>query len=433
MISNTFRRDIFASFLTLIASPLFSSNENLFLRVKNSYREYPAEALTILDDILNQESLNERDRAKAYYYYGLTFSKALNKKDDAIISFYRALTIYSKNEDSKGQRAVLKNLALTHRELFKYDLAIEYLRKVSKLPCDDSLQFFYTQYNIGKTYRLAGKYDSAILIQQYILPHFEKFQKVVDIIDTRLELGLSFLELKEYDHAINHYNLVLTLADRLTAGERHSAKAINSLGYIALERGELGKSKELLNQSLALFEEVGDHASTILTLNNLGLVALAENNNDLALDFFLRSVNLGSESGNIIQYRSALEEVIKLYQEAEDHVSAFNYSQRLVTLTKPYMELHAQLDNLNKQYKAERAQHLIAEYEMQKNVYRMKLRRNIIVAILSTLFIMGVVFYLWYRKRSRHQIAGLSLHNDMMLYQINPDLFREVQEDRNAS
>ncbi|NQZ77278.1 MAG: tetratricopeptide repeat protein [Ekhidna sp.] len=421
-----------SAFNDAFAHPVLTPDEG-FSKVKELYLQSPNEALSLLDELLENKDLSKEDRAKAHYYTGLALARGLNKEDQAIIAYYKALTLYEESKNIKGQKATLKKLAFAHRTLLKYDFSIDYFGRVLDLTKGDSLKQAYTKYNIGKTYRLAEQYDLAIATQKELLPYFESQGKTIDLVDTHLELGFSQVKLEEFEKAKYHYSEVLTLADKIEESARYRAKALNSLGHISLKTNDLQSAEKYLKEALKLFQSLNDVSQTAIVLNNLGFLASANQNQDLAITYFKELIELDPANTSIAELNLALEELITLSKQQNDLEAALAYSDQLINLTKPYLELHANLDNLNKQYQAERAQHLIAKYEMQKHLYEVKLKRNVVIAVLTTLFIIGLAFYLWYRKRSRHEIAGLSLHNDIMLYQLNPELYQEVQKERLAS
>jgi tetratricopeptide (TPR) repeat protein len=64
------------------------------------------------------------------------------------------------------------------------------------------------------------------------------------------------------------------------------ARALASLGHLALREGDLERAEELLGQATRGFAEIGDEGNVAWTCEEIGLVALERGDNERATDLF---------------------------------------------------------------------------------------------------------------------------------------------------
>ena len=97
-------------------------------------------------------------------------------------------------------------------------------------------------------------------------------------------------------------------------------------------QGDLGKSLENCQQSLSLFEEVGDKRGIAATLNLHGSVLWGRGDLSKALDYLQRSLTLREEIGNKREIGKSLNNVGTTYYHLGDLDTALAYYQRCLKL-----------------------------------------------------------------------------------------------------
>jgi tetratricopeptide (TPR) repeat protein len=101
----------------------------------------------------------------------------------------------------------------------------------------------------------------------------------------------------ELDQAAAHYGEALTLARRLD-DQRIIAQVLGNLGFLVARRGDLAESKALLEENLDLARRLGDRAHECATLSALGDVALAADERAAAAVHYRAGFALSREIGD---------------------------------------------------------------------------------------------------------------------------------------
>ena len=100
------------------------------------------------------------------------------------------------------------------------------------------------------------------------------------------------------------------------------AFALNLLGVIALQRGELAKAEQLLNESLALRRELGDPWTIAQTLQNFAPIALRNNDLEKAREYAEKTVLWFERAGDQRGIARSLEDFAEIAQLEGNHVHA---------------------------------------------------------------------------------------------------------------
>ena len=317
-------RFIFALFYCTFTSLLFSQDANLSIRqdLETSLstlkqQENPA---NFLDSLYQKalRSIGEQDSttAKILHKIGVEFYKE-KKYADAIQTFEKTLRIrqqtlatnhpliaktyhvlgvcykYSDQLDEASdlfkkaalQRRTNKDKALvkTYNELADvYELkgdfsqAIKYYEAALQVTTDD-YKTNTTLLNIGILYNSMSKADSAIVYLDQSLSYFETeendqyIDELIAIIYTNK--GIAFDEKKDFEKAKINYQKALTIHQKWDDTSL-IAKTLNVLAYTELQLKNKEEAKTLLDQSLALRQQLNKHAryhkSYALVYENIG-------------------------------------------------------------------------------------------------------------------------------------------------------------------
>ncbi len=99
------------------------------------------------------------------------------------------------------------------------------------------------------------------------------------------------------------------------------AKALNGAGYLAWELGDLPSARSPLEESLAIYEALGDKNNVALSLNNLGLIIIAYDR-EAGKPLFEKSLAIRRELGDILGIASSLHNLAFVAAEKGDYVTA---------------------------------------------------------------------------------------------------------------
>jgi len=331
-----------------------------------------------------------------------------NKKDETLLSFYKALHYFRKSDNDERQYKTLNWLGHTYNELKHHILAIDYYQEILSLNLKEEKLKLYTRYNIARSLRLEGDYDSAIAIQKQLLTAFEKDQLILDVIDSHLELGVNYIGLENWDTARNHYNSVLEVASSISNNTRYIAKSNGSLGFIFFKEGEFFESEKYLLSALEQFVALDDPFHLVLNYNNLGRLYFAMGRHDLSIANYKKSIALNRDSTDIEQLMEAYKSLIFLSEQNGDSGQMLFYSTKLIELTTPFIQKSKKLKTLHDQHQAETTKYLIDRFEMEETLRIARYQNVILIVLLLSVTLIGFGYFL-YRKRQRSDSTYIEL------------------------
>jgi signal transduction histidine kinase len=220
------------------------SQQNVYLDSKQA-KLYAEEAL-----FLAKQIGDEKSQASAYYYLGFSkyrlgdysaglsdlfktmeintrikdyTSLAITRNLIAIINFYigryeistklysQNLVYYKSVNNMKYYCKMLINLATVFSQKGNYDKALENLHEAEeyakKNASEDAYFVGYIICNIGEAY--FGKKEYNLALKNYFesLEYLKKINLVDGIANLQMDIGLAYLEMKNFGQAINYFNL----------------------------------------------------------------------------------------------------------------------------------------------------------------------------------------------------------------------------------
>ncbi len=126
----------------------------------------------------------------------------------------------------------------------------------------------------------------------------------------------------------------LRLAKQAPFDQPGEADALNNLGVIYWQRGELDRSEEFFQQSLLQRERLGDPQDLSASLNNLGMIYRQRGKLELAENYYQRSLSLREQIGNLQDIAASLNNLGVLYSQRGKLLLSEEYYQRSLTIFK---------------------------------------------------------------------------------------------------
>ncbi|MEO9870331.1 MAG: hypothetical protein ABJQ69_03450 [Ekhidna sp.] len=368
--------------------------------IKKLRLENPSQALEMIDTLLRSTDLSNDKKGSIYLQKGLALRSTFSKKDQALFEFYKSLKYFRKTGNIEGQHKALRLLGHTYNDLYHHDYALEYYSEILSLDLDDMKSILYARYNIARTLRLNKQFDSAIYLQKNLLIEFKNENLMIDLIDSHLEIGVSYIGLENWTEAQKHYEAVDNLLNNFEGEKRrYIAKVWGSLGFISMEQGDYIKAENYFSDATPLMIEANDLGMLTINYNDLALLELKKGNQDSAVHFFEKNMELDINSTGVEELINALNELIELSRKKGDSKKALAYSQRLIEITIPFIEQSKKLEKLHNLYKAETAHHAIENFELQESLLRAENRNTVIGIILVFISVVAMVIFFRFKKR----------------------------------
>jgi tetratricopeptide (TPR) repeat protein len=237
----------------------------------------------LLKDYLQNRPQNRSTMARLHNELAqLYFGKA--QFDRAMGSIQKALELYRKMEDRKGEANALNGLGMVLQELGDLEGAKEHFQRALKIDegvyGPDHPNVARDLNNLGSALRTLGNLEGA-------KEHFQRALKIdegvygpdhPDVAIYVNNLGLVLHDLGDLEGAKENYERVLRI-DEAVYGPDHPRMAIyvNNLGLVLHDLGDLEGAKENYERALKIDEGVygPDHPSVAIRVNNLGRVLQA--------------------------------------------------------------------------------------------------------------------------------------------------------------
>ena len=183
------------------------------------------------------------------------------------------------------------------------------------------------------------KYDVAL---QFIMENTQVLNDFHDPFYQAMmneQIGLLYRDLDDFDQAFNYFSLALDYYANNNKLERESY-VLSCIGLMFI-RNDVDKSKEYLQKSLDISQEIYDSVGIARELNNIAIIYNRLNNYDTARMYYIQALHINERIGKWSYYATNLFNLANIEKKKNN----FNESIKLYTQT-----LQA-FDTLNERYK----------------------------------------------------------------------------------
>src|SRR6185369_12055536 len=120
------------------------------------------------------------------------------------------------------------------------------------------------------------------------------------------------------------------------------AYALKNIGLAYYTKGKYSETLGYWQQSLKLFEVIGDPMGVSNLLNNIGAIYFNLGNDDQAIEYYLKSLRVSEQLGNKLRIASALTNIGTVYSnKPATHDLALKYYLRALKISEGLVDLEA--------------------------------------------------------------------------------------------
>lgn len=325
--------------------------------------------------------------------------------DSAALVFQRGLEAI-KNLDKNQSKGVLYNgLGISQRYLSQYESALKsfntslYLATISG---DVSTQIkarlnlvALLQDNLEQ-YSRAGKIltDSLSFLAD-LAP--SKEQAIYYILRSN-----NYFYFENPDSALNYLNKAKTLEEWLTKGEK--AVLIKNEGRFFLAKGDHGKALDLFNQSLSVFDSIGDKREAAAVLFVMGNLHFESAEFNAAIPFYKKALDRFNHFSDPLLKSRVLYFISEAYEKSGQFQLATQFQNQYIAYNDS-LSIH-QKDGMNFQLQLGEEQNKVVMSKLETTQVRMKTQQTygiigfIVMWMLLGLAVMGI-----YLNRQKRKIA----------------------------
>jgi len=273
----------------------------------------------------------------SYYWTGILYRE---KKEcsNALFMFNNAIEENSKlkrKKDLSLEAKATSKIAQVYRHTKnykgakeKYKEAIEIAKKAKN---NNVLATAYCRYSI--LLRRERKFQEAINFYEKALLIYRQLKQERNYLRINNNLADLHYYIGDYDKAINLANSTIKISreknykEELAYALLHRAKAKR-------EKGLLDNSESDLKKSINLLEKLKDKRILAVAYMSLGLLYEVKKENDKAISYFNKAVDIFKVLDQPIFIHSAYGEIIRFYKEIGNYDKVMEHTQKLINLTK---------------------------------------------------------------------------------------------------
>lgn len=283
------------------------------------------------------EEKDYKNLAYSYYWTGVLYRDKKNYTN-ALHMFNNAIEENSKlgrkRDLSLNAKATTK-IAQVHRYTENYKGAkgkYEEAIKIAKKAKNNSvLATAYWGYSI--LLRREKKYQKAINFYKKASLIFRQLKQERPYFRINNNLANLYYYIGDYDTAINLANSTIKIAKEKDY-EEELAYALLYRAKAKREKGLLDNSESDLRRSINLLKKLKDKRMLAVAYMSFGLLYEVKKENDKAIFYFNKAVDIFKELDQPIFIHSAYGEIIRFYKEIGNYDKVIEHIQKLINLTK---------------------------------------------------------------------------------------------------
>lgn len=174
--------------------------------------------------------------------------------------------------------------------------------------------------------------DSAILFGREALSLSRKMGNVGNEATAFNRMGVAFDVKHMPDSALLYYHQAVALSQGKAGEKATLAGALNNIGLVQWNLGELEKAVEFYVRSAELFEELGNRTGLAHTFNNIGLVLWEDGNLNEALAYTKKGLRLRMELNDRLGMAASYSNLGLIFEDTGPLDSAIHYTRLAIPL-----------------------------------------------------------------------------------------------------
>ena len=391
----------------------FAQNESLadsLIQVYESGNYDPAQKLKILAEIADY--LPDPDRILAYsdslmteaerqdstrYIFNAYLQKgnALQQKGDlsaALESYFSAVEISNRNSEKKRLAAAYTAMAAVYAGMDNRKNVIQYYSDAIDIfeIEQDTLNYAVALENLGDSYLVWSKPDSALLYFNQSGPLFKTLDKKV-----------------------------------------HLAYNLGNKGLAFAQQGRPTKAEENIKEAVSILEELGDYRPITTYLNYMSDIYADKEDWDGAFDYALRSLDLAKQYGLKVQISNAYLKLSELYERTGYAFASLNYYRKHIAFRDSVVNLTAvqQMADIRRNSEKAQFQAELSLTNQQKQTQKIVTIATAIALFLIILLAIGLYRRNEFTKHTNAIIEKEMARSESLLVNILPaETARELKE-----
>jgi|GEM_PF-5370192 len=317
-----------------------------------------------------------------------------------------ALSLARKIHFAKGEANANIYLALYYNKVGDAPKAIEFLLKALRYyEGIQNIGYSATCYNnIGVIYRDQDELDEALDYFNKAHVVWRKLNSKGGMVRSLYNIAAVYVKQKKDSLALDYYTRSLRICEEIP-DRRFTSQILNAVGMIHLRRKDYETSMMFQERALQLALETEDEVLQAQSYGAMSEIYAAQNQPDKALTAAKMGLEHASKITSKIDLLDSYNRVYKAYERLNDYKKAFEFQSLYLALS----------DSLKSSENVASMEKLKSRYELDKKESEITLltqrhlaessRRNLFIAVLTGLLIIGFLVYNRYRLITQRKLA----------------------------
>ncbi len=322
------------------------------------------------------------------------FFKMRAVADSAYYHFLAAQKIYSNLGKTADSGTMYNNMAIVQSGVKDYTAseittinAIELLK-----PLNDYKQLFNSYTNLGSITTELKEYDRAVEYYNIALDYQNKIAGDHTLeLATINNIGFVYLEKGDYEKAIPYFKKVLSEIGIRKRNPKLYALALNNYAYSAFKSGENTNVESEFLEALKIRDSLKDVTGLSLSHHDLAEYHFSQSDTTIAIDHAKKALRYAE----IADYNERVLRTLQLLSRIDSKNSSI-YNQRYITLNDSLQEEERQIRNKFARIRFETDEYM-AENEMLES------EKQLWAGIAFAVFLLGASAIVIFDQRSKNQ------------------------------
>jgi two-component system, NtrC family, sensor kinase len=383
------------------------------LKLKLSLATNDTTRVFLMAELANEYSQPKPDSGLKYAEHALQLSRDIKYLLGEAKSLSSISAVYRERGDlPRAMNAVLQAKQIAEAEAYPEILA----------SCYNRLAVIYFDLNEPKKFHYYSKmsYDRR-----------NSFRNQVLIITQMTNYAVSFLGLNQIDSAIYYTKLAYEYSVKVNSPQG-LASIFRVFGRIELRRGNNQLALDYFKRSIVKGDEQSDLRTVAIGYNEIGRIFLKSNQIDSCIYYAKKGLAIG-QSGpfplRILETSSVLAEA---YKAKNDYKLAYEY-QNLMIKTRESLFGGRNIEDIQKMISDDERR--LKELEDERKVYQNKLKQY---GLLTGLAVLSIVGFVLYRNNRQKQNANVVLQQqkdkvESTLHELKSTQSQLIQSEKMAS
>lgn len=380
---------------------------------------------------------------KSGFQYGITRAhnqlgtiyRNKNELNKALTSYSLAYKGFIELDDTNNQATTLNNISKIYKDLGKFDMALKYLHKSSKLrkKSKDFTKLGNEYLSLGTLYFEMEDFEQALSYYTKAKELFMAQNEKNDLSKAYHNIGLVYAQTDQLELALAHYSKALALKKELGT-EASIPLLYSNIGSVYYRKKEFTNALRYYQLSIKMQESSSEENQSWEAFTNIGNIYLANKNFKQAIDYYLIALDGAEQTEDVILQKELNQNLGTCYAQLGKFEEAYTYNQRYIELFqkqdvsfKNAVHLDAKFKEQEKREALLNKDKQIASANLKEARSKNDFQRKTIYALSIGAFLIILALFAFFKSQQHRQKALIAEKNMRIDQQKMQQLIKDME------